>query len=181
MESSTMSRTEDKTILVVDDEEDIREYLSTVLEDAGFNVVTAADGEEALRRVETAVPDFISLDLVMPRKSGLKFLYDIRRRQEWRNIPVVVVTAHAHDDLGRKDFQDIFTGKSLSGPSFYLEKPVDPDRYVGLICEKLGIEFLGNVDETDSARLRSEAHDLINELDASKLSEIIKLLKSMNL
>lgn len=174
-----MSGPEDKTILVVDDEEDIRDYLSTVLEDAGFNVVTAADGEEALGRVETAVPDFISLDLVMPRKSGIKFLYDMRRRQEWRDIPVVVVTAHAHDDLGKSDFQDIFTGKSLAGPSFYLEKPVDPDRYVGLICEKLGIEFSGNLAETDTARLRSDAHDLINGLDASKLPEMVRLLKSL--
>jgi CheY-like chemotaxis protein len=174
-----MSKPEDKTILVVDDEEDIREYLSTVLEDAGFNVLTAADGEEALRRVEIAIPDFISLDLVMPRKSGLKFLYDIRRKQEWRNIPVVVVTAHAHDDLGRKDFQDIFTGKSLSGPSFYLEKPVDPDRYVGLICEKLGIDFSGNLGEADTMRLRSEAHALVDGVEASKLPEMIKLLKSI--
>jgi CheY-like chemotaxis protein len=129
--------------------------------------------------VETAVPDFISLDLVMPRKSGIKFLYDLRRKQEWRDVPVVVVTAHAHDDLGRRDFQDIFSGKSLAGPSFYLEKPVNPDRYVGLICEKLGIEFSGNLAGTDTARLRSEAHGLINELDASRLPEMIKLLKSM--
>jgi CheY-like chemotaxis protein len=179
MESSTMSKPEDKTILIVDDEEDIREYLSTVLEDAGFNIVTAVDGEEALKRVETTVPDLISLDLVMPKKSGLKFLYDIRRKQEWRDIPVVVVTAHAHDDLGRKDFEDIFSGKSVAGPSFYLEKPVNPDRYVGLICEKLGIELSGNLAETDTARLRSEAHGLINELDASKLPEMIKLLKSL--
>jgi CheY-like chemotaxis protein len=179
MESSQMSRPEDKTVLVVDDEEDIREYLSTVLEDAGFNVVTAADGEEALKRVETAVPDFISLDLVMPRKSGLKFLYDIRRRQEWRNIPVVVVTAHAHDDLGRKDFQDIFTGKSVGGPSFYLEKPVDPGRYVGLICEKLGIDSSGSLPAADAVRLRSEAHALVDGADAAKLPEMIKMLKSM--
>ena len=69
-----MTRPEDKTILVVDDEEDIREYLSTVLEDAGFNVVTAADGQEALERVETTIPDFISLDLVMPKKIGYQVL-----------------------------------------------------------------------------------------------------------
>jgi CheY-like chemotaxis protein len=179
MESSTMARPQDKTVLVVDDEDDIRDYLSTVLEDAGFNVVTAADGEEALHRVETAIPDFVSLDLVMPKKSGIRFLYDLRRRQEWRHIPVVVVTAHANDDLGQRDFQDIFSGKKVTGPSFYLEKPVDPDQYVGLICEKLGIEFSGELVGTDMGRLRSEAHGLIEEADATRLPEIIRLLKSM--
>ena len=95
-----MTGPKDKTILVVDDEEDIREFLSTVLEDAGFGVVTAADGEEALERVEKSAPDFVSVDLVMPRKTGLEFLRELREKQEWRNIPVLVVTSHAHDDVG---------------------------------------------------------------------------------
>jgi CheY-like chemotaxis protein len=179
IERSTAIRPEDKTVLVVDDEEDIRDYLSTVLEDAGFNVMTAADGEEALRRVETTVPDFVSLDLVMPKKSGLRFLHDLRRKQEWRHIPVVVVTAHANDDLGQRDFQNIFSDKKVTGPSFYLEKPVDPDQYVGLICEKLGIELTGDLAGTDAGRLRNEAHGLIEQVDATHLPEIVRLLKTM--
>jgi CheY-like chemotaxis protein len=175
-----MTRPEDKTILVVDDEEDIREFLSTVLEDVGFNVVTAADGVEALERVQMSPPDFISLDLVMPKKSGNRFLYDLRKRQEWRDIPVVVVTSHAHDDIGRKDFEDIFSNKKLSGPQFHLEKPVDPEQYVGLICEKLRIEFDGEPAESDSDRLRSELHRLIEEAPPSKLSQILRALKSMS-
>ena len=135
-----MARAEDKTILVVDDEEDIREFLCTVLEDAGFQVVTAANGEEAVARIRDVVPDFISVDLVMPKKTGIQFLYELREKPEHRDIPVLVVTSHAYDDLGRKDFEDIFSGKTLPGPQFHLDKPVDPDEYVELICEKLGIE-----------------------------------------
>jgi CheY-like chemotaxis protein len=175
-----MTRPEDKTVLVVDDEEDIREYLSTILEDTGFNVVTAADGQEALERVRTSVPDFISLDLVMPRKSGIRFLYDLRKKQEWRDIPVVVVTSHAHDDLGKKDFQDIFSGKAVPGPRFHLEKPVDPDQYVDLICEKLGIECGREREETAAARLRGDLHRLIDEADASVLPQMLRVLKSLS-
>ena len=168
---------EDKTVLVVDDEEDVRDYLSTVLEDAGFRVVTAADGSEALERVASDIPDFISLDLVMPNRSGMKFLHDLRRRQEWRDIPVVVVTAHAHDDLGREDFAEIFSGKKLTGPSFYLEKPVNPDQYVGLICEKLGVQVSGRPEESDTDRLRSRLHDLIDQMESTQLSQLLRMLR----
>ena len=82
-----MAKPHEKTILVVDDEDDVREFLSTVLEDNGFEVVTAADGTEALTRVEETSPDLISLDLVMPNKSGMRFLHDLRRRQQWRRPP----------------------------------------------------------------------------------------------
>ncbi len=173
-----MARPEEKTVLVVDDEEDIREFLSTVLEDVGFNVVTAADGVEALERVETSIPDFISLDLVMPHKSGLRFLHDLRRRQEWRDIPVAVVTSHAHDDLGKRDFTDIFSGEVIDGPQFYMGKPVDPDRYVSVICEKLGVDVEEDRIQTDSAKLRSELHRVVDDADPSRLAEMLKLLKT---
>lgn len=65
-----MTRAEDKTVLIVEDEPDVRLFLQTVVEDAGFNVMTAADGEEALKRAREKKPDFISLDLILPRKSG---------------------------------------------------------------------------------------------------------------
>ena len=59
-----MAKAQDKTVLVVDDEPDVREYLAMVLSDAGFKVVTAADGVEALELIRRSTPDFISLDLV---------------------------------------------------------------------------------------------------------------------
>lgn len=174
-----MAKPADKTVLVVDDEEDVRDYLATVLEDSGFKVLTASDGVEALKQVERTVPDCISLDLVMPHKSGLRFLHDLRRRQEWRHIPVVVVTAHAHDELGGDDFAEIFAGERPAGPSFFLEKPVDRDRYVSLICEKLGVEIEGESGQSDTERLRRQLHDLIDKLDTTHLQHAHRMLTSL--
>ena len=64
-----MTQSDIKTILVVDDEPDVRQYLKAILEDAGFNVITAEDGQAALDIIKTQTPDFISLDLMMPKKS----------------------------------------------------------------------------------------------------------------
>lgn len=172
-----MVKPEDKTVLVVDDEEDVREFLSTVLEDAGFNVVTASDGVEALEMVTMAPPDFISLDLVMPRKSGIKFLYELRHNKDWKTIPVVIVTAHAHDELGKSDFDGIFTGKSLTGPNVYLEKPVNPDSYVHLVCEKLGIERSEQVDGSEAEEMRQWLDSMVRNADPRKLAEMIEKLE----
>ncbi|HXK37390.1 MAG TPA: response regulator, partial [Candidatus Paceibacterota bacterium] len=95
-----MQKPEQKNILVVDDEPNVREYLKTILVDAGFNVITAGDGVEALEVIRKRKPDFISLDLVMPRKSGQKLLYELRHDAELSRIPVLIVTAHAQDELG---------------------------------------------------------------------------------
>ena len=171
-----MPKPEDKTILVVDDEDDVREYFADILMDAGFNVVTAADGMEALERVREKLPDFISLDLVMPRKSGIKFLYELRHNKEWMQIPVVIVTAHARDQLGKEDFSDIFEGKSFSGPKSYLEKPVDEEKYLRMVCENVGIEYEGP--EPESAEVqRDEIEDMMKDADPETVSEVLKLLK----
>jgi CheY-like chemotaxis protein len=172
-----MAKPEDKTILVVDDEEDVRDYFADILRDAGFNVITAADGEEALGKIREKKPDFISLDLVMPRKSGIKFLYELRHNREWINIPVVIVTAHARDKLGQQDFNDIFEGKSFSGPKFYLEKPIDEESYIRLICENVGVEFEEREREDLTKKKRSEIESLMKAADATTLSDILKMLK----
>jgi len=171
-----MAKPEDRTILVVDDEEDVRDYFADILTDAGFNVVTAADGVEALARVREKPPDFISLDLVMPRKSGIKFLYELRHNKKWMQIPVVIVTAHARDNLGGEDFRDIFDGKSFSGPKSYLEKPVDEEKYLRMVCENVGVEYVQTGTET-ADRQRDEIEDMIKDADPETVSEVLKLLK----
>jgi CheY-like chemotaxis protein len=149
-----MQRAADKTILVVDDEPDVRQYLATVLEDAGFNVLTAGDGDEALAVIRRVKPDFISLDLIMPKKSGHKLLYELKKDRELARIPVLIVTAHARDEFGRETLQDLLNDAVMSGPGTYLEKPINPLSYVRSIQRALGLEE--SPDTEDRLSLRDE-------------------------
>ncbi len=121
-----------RKILVVDDEEDIREFLSTVFEDAGATVVTAADGFEGLEVAKRERPDLITLDLSMPDKDGVETFYDLRRAPETEDIPVCVVTGHP-------EFREVVYERAAPPPEGYLEKPVDEDKlisYAAHIIEK---------------------------------------------
>jgi len=168
---------EGKTVLVVDDEEDVREFLVAILEDAGFNVESAIDGEDALAKVRENPPDLVSLDLVMPRKSGIKFLYEMKHHKEWERIPVIIVTAHAHDDLGKKDFDDALAGKGLVAPGGYLEKPVQPETYVRMVCSSMGItQKRPEAGSEPESKMRDQLESLLGEADADQLAEMLKVL-----
>ncbi len=171
-----MALPEEKTILVVDDEPDVRQYLATVLEDAGFNVLTATDGEEALRMIRDERPDFISLDLIMPRKSGHKLLVELRRDKELSRIPVLIVTAHARDDLGKKDLHDILAGSTMSGPGTYLEKPIQPLNYVRSIQRTLGIEE--TQDTSEKLDLKEALQKELQGADSDALRKALEALKA---
>ena len=170
-----MERAEDKTILVVDDEPNIREYLRMVLEDAGFNVVVAGDGVEALEIIRKSKPDFISLDLIMPRKSGHKLLYELNKDKELSRIPVLIVTAHAKDDLGKEDLEDLLDNRVMSGPGTYLEKPVNPLSYVRAIQRTLGIEE--SEETADKIGLKEQLAQSIQGASQDALREALKILK----
>ena len=170
-----MERAEDKTILVVDDEPNIRQYLKMVLEDAGFNVVTAGDGAEALDLIKEKRPDFISLDLIMPRKSGHKLLYELKKDKQLSRIPVLIVTAHAEDDLGKGDLEDIMDNLVMSGPGVYLEKPVNPLTYVRAIQRALGIEETEELE--DKISLKEQLQQSMQAASPDALRKALETLK----
>jgi CheY-like chemotaxis protein len=173
-----MAKPEDKTVLVVDDEPDVRTYLADILKDARFNVVTASDGEEALAMIRAKKPDFISLDLVMPRKSGHKLLYELRKDLELSRIPVLIVTAHARDEMGREDLDDILKNKVLSGPGTYLEKPVNPANYVRSVQRALGMEETAQ--DTDRGRLEGELKERMMKADPEALRRALDAMKKQS-
>ena len=172
-------RPENVTVLVVDDEVDIAVYLASVLEDAGMNVVVAHDGVQALEIVQQQPVDLISLDLVMPRKSGIRFLMDLRKDRELSRIPVVIVTAHARDAGVRKDLEQALAESTMTGPSMYLEKPVTPRRYLLGISEILGvaIEPDGVAGEGSLQSMREEARMLLNNIDEATLEGVMDQLR----
>lgn len=170
-----MQQAEEKTILVVDDEPDVRQYLEMVLVDAGFKVVTANDGEEAMEKIRERKPDFISLDLVMPRKSGHRLLKELRRDKELSRIPVLIVTAHARDELGKGDLKDLMDNRTMSGPGTYLEKPVNPASYVRSIQRALGIEVADVA--TEKIALKEELRNSLKGATPEALARALEALK----
>ena len=166
-----------KSILVVDDEEDVRRYLAAILEDGGFDVETAPDGNRALDVVKEKAPDLISLDLVMPEKSGIRFLHALRRDKEWARIPVLIVTGHAHDDLGKKDLGDILAGKMISGPEVYLEKPVSPASYVLAVRRQLGLPDEEEAPAAPGTPADDELESLIAGADEETRKKVLEMLR----
>lgn len=170
-----MEQAIDKTVLVVDDEPNVREYLTMILQDAGFTVVTAGDGLEALEAVRREQPDFISLDLIMPNMSGHKLLYELRRDKDLARIPVLVVTAHAGDEMGKEELKDLLDNRMISGPGTYLEKPVNPKNYVESIKRALGLEVEDSTSQ--KTELREELRDRLGGASPEAMKEALDILR----
>ena len=89
----------EKNILVVDDDSDIREMLSTIVSLMGHEVEPACDGVEAICRIKTQVPDLILLDLMMPRMNGFQVLNFMTATPATRRVPVIVITAASDETI----------------------------------------------------------------------------------
>jgi len=167
-----MATASEKKILVVDDEPDVRDFLSTCLEDAGFQVETAIDGFDALEKIEKNPPDLITLDLVMPRISGIKLMRKLRKNEAWKQIPVIIVTAHAKDDLGQKDLEELYAEEVRPAPEHIIEKPITPSKLVAAIGKILNVQT-----SLDVVTDRSDVMNMIKNASPDKLKEIQNLLK----
>jgi CheY-like chemotaxis protein len=168
-----MEKSEPKLVLVVDDEPDVRMYIEVALEDAGFAVVTAANGHEAYKRVKERVPDFITLDLVMPGQSGALFYLKLCKNKNWCEIPVMIVSAHAQDELGQEDFRQLMKGQDAPRPAHFMEKPVRPAELVRVVCETLGVT--GRVDEAVHGA-RDEVLERLRSADLETLQRVRSVL-----
>jgi CheY-like chemotaxis protein len=116
---------EGRTILVVDDMTDNLVLLSLHLQQHGYRVVTASNGEEALSVAKLARPDLILMDIAMPQQDGLAATRRIREQPELRSVPVIALTAFDTDGFRKAAFDVGFNG--------YLTKPVDFERLNNLM------------------------------------------------
>ena len=115
-----------KTLLVADDEYAIVEALTALLEDEGYRVVTAANGEEALARLAELTPDLLLLDVMMPLLDGREVLRVMRENAAWATIPVIVMSAAARP-----------MSPAQLGTATFLRKPFDLSVLLGLIERRL--------------------------------------------
>lgn len=122
---------EQKKILVIDDEEDMQKLLKMRLQQDNFSVITAEDGDTGLKAAEKEVPDIIILDIMMPKMDGYTCLKELRNLPKTKDIPVLILSGKEEEKV-----RDLFAFQKISG---YIEKPFELDDLVAKIREILKI------------------------------------------
>jgi len=113
--------------LVVDDESDVRLFVRTILETAGWTVDEAANGQEALDLANEDPPDLVVLDLMMPVKDGFETFRELREGVFTKDIPVVMLTAVNQFEQGAQlDEASVGTRCRVARPEGFVDKPVEP-------------------------------------------------------
>jgi CheY-like chemotaxis protein len=119
------------TILIADDEEDIKDVLSLYLEASGFEVITAFDGLDAMERAKEAVPDLILMDVMMPVIDGIEVTRQLKENDSTKNIPIILLSAAAQSEMVEKGLN--------SGAIDYISKPFEPEQVKNAIQQVLKI------------------------------------------
>ena len=139
-------------ILIVDDNPMNLEILQTRLAVHGYEIVTAADGEEALTIASEKQPDLILLDVMMPRMDGIEVCRRLRSDPSLPFTPIILVTA-------KSDSKDVIAGLEAGGDE-YLAKPVDQPALVARVKSMLRIKALHDTVQAQAARLEAQATEL---------------------
>lgn len=121
-----------KKILIVDDEPDIRTYLTILYQENGYETETAENGEVAMAKARSFQPDLISLDIIMPEETGQKFYRELKKDPKLSRIPVVIIS-------GVTRYKALFSRdhKTMPKPFAFVEKPVDREELIGVIKNAL--------------------------------------------
>jgi two-component system phosphate regulon response regulator PhoB len=128
-----------RIVLSVDDEDHVREFVSTVLEENGYTPMQATNGEEALDIISREKPDLIIMDILMPKESGIRLYRRLKTSESLRDIPVIIYSGVAkRTALRAQAAQAESVGETVPDPDAYLEKPVTAERLAAAIKEILG-------------------------------------------
>ena len=127
-----------KRVLVVDDELDMRTFITTLLETSGYKPLSAVDGEQGLEIARQKRPSLIILDVMMPKESGINMYRELKNDPKLKSIPVIMVSA-----LSKKTFLhsqkvlDEYKGEKIPEPAAYIEKPPEPEELLEAIERSL--------------------------------------------
>jgi len=130
MENVAFGRPAEKLVLIVDDDESVRELLEFIVKKEGFRIEKAADGEEALTKARAVNPDLILLDLMLPKYGGFEILRELQT-DETSGIPIVIITGRYTD----RSTSDMI--KQEPNVREFIEKPVKPQILTSLLHKLL--------------------------------------------
>ena len=146
-----------KKVLIVDDDKNAVKFMSVMLEENGYQPVIAHDGREGLQKIEENDIDLIVLDVMMPKKTGFVLFKELKRKDEYKDTPILMLTAVAaslteldakeedtferpYDSL-RESLRKTIEEMRESGdvrPEMFVDKPVDPDGFLKRVRELIG-------------------------------------------
>jgi len=127
-----------RTVLIVDDELDMRIFLTTLVKMGGYRALTAREGGEAVETARKTPPDLMILDIMMPGEGGVRTYRNLRTDPALSDIPVMVLSA-----VSEKSFQHYLTmlnvrlDENIPDPDGYVEKPPEPEAVLALIRDIL--------------------------------------------
>ena len=125
-------------IMIIEDEPDIRVYLSTALEDNGYNVVTADEGDAVDSIIHENKPDLIILDIMMPKRSGISIYRELRISDQASDIPIILMSGMSPaKDFMTNGFRKLINDETIPLPEGFIEKPVRLDELFSLIGKLL--------------------------------------------
>jgi DNA-binding response OmpR family regulator len=119
-----------KKILVVDDSRTALFMVTTILRKERYDLVTACDGEQALEVAAAERPDLILMDVIMPRKTGFEACRELKRREDTKSIPVILVTTRGEGENVEAGFQ--------SGCNDYVTKPINAQELLTKVRDHMG-------------------------------------------
>ena len=146
-----------KQVLLVDDDRTTVQFLSEVLSEDGYDPVSAHDGKECMQKLEQAKPDLIVLDVMMPGKSGFVLFKELKRNEQYKDVPIIMLTGvgrvieelNSHKDetfekpydpvreVLKKKIQEL-REEGLVRPDMFVDKPVDADAFIARVRELIG-------------------------------------------
>mgnify|MGYP006290470939 CR=1 FL=1 len=125
-------------ILLVDDDPDVMLFNKTVVEENGYQAVSAANGEDGLVLLEKERPDLVILDVLMPKQSGVKMYRKVKTEEKWRDIPIIILSGISRRSfLKSQEALTEFGEEQVPEPEVYLEKPVEAEELAQSIRETL--------------------------------------------
>jgi CheY-like chemotaxis protein len=123
-----------KKILFVDDELDMRIFISTVLKTQGYEAVAARNAVEGLRKARELAPDLIVMDVMMPQAGGVTLFQEIKKDERLKHVPVVMLTGVSEKAFAHHlKMLNIRIDDSLPPPDAYIEKPLNPELLIATI------------------------------------------------
>jgi CheY-like chemotaxis protein len=123
-----------KKILIIDDEPDIVMYLKVLLENNGYSVVTASNGQEGINLARAEMPDMVCLDIMMPKKTGVALYQEIKTDPKLKKIPCIIISAYesAYSFKGQA-FRRLVQDRTIPEPLRFFEKPIDINVFLEFI------------------------------------------------